>query len=188
MPCYLKQPDSYSCGPVAIINALKWLGCKADKTLLPTLKQKCKTRDPKKNKLKGTRVSDLIRGINWCVKEFGLLRNAFGRFQQLTLRDIEEAIDAGHAVLVAASWRDPIFGIRENHGFLIVKRYKKGELDLPENISHNRFWVANGPETLLKHKVPNKLTTISRQYLRHICRHRSNGFAPCGWIIKKQPN
>ena len=176
MPVYVKQKDSHSCGPISIINALKWLGIKATLDLLPKLKEKCKTSE------KGTEIWELIQTMNWARKKFKLSTHSIGLFHPLTMKSVERAIDQGHAVVLAASWHHPIYKIRENHAFLILKKYKEGELKLRKSQSPDRFWVANGPGYLYSEK--STLSTISKSYLRWICSNKKHGL-PAGWILRR---
>jgi len=43
---YIKQKDNYSCGPVAIVNALKWAGEKTTYKNIKEIKQKCNCVSP----------------------------------------------------------------------------------------------------------------------------------------------
>jgi len=54
---YLNQYDKYSCAPISVINALKWMGIEYDNIDLPSFQKILNT------KTNGTSVNDINRGV-----------------------------------------------------------------------------------------------------------------------------
>lgn len=107
---YLKQRDQYSCGPVAIANAMKWAGSKESASKIrKRFIQECKC-SPKHN---GCYTDDLEEAL--C--EADLLE--FERINWPGLDDLDKHLDGGGVVLLR---------IRHEHGghyFLCTRRTPK---------------------------------------------------------------
>lgn len=61
---YVKQRDTFSCGPIAVINALKALGRHATYDDLPRYQRLCNTHFVRVNGHKGTFPSGLTEGLS----------------------------------------------------------------------------------------------------------------------------
>ena len=85
---YVKQKDNSSCGPIALINTLKWLGFKTSCDFLLTARNLCKWDED------GTTDLNLERAL----KYFNIKKK---RKVQPSLDDIDKHIDSGGAVLIS---------------------------------------------------------------------------------------
>lgn len=92
---YFRQKDKYSCGPVAILNALKHYGIPATGQDLSYIKDLCQTTPAI-----GTNIVDFHRTVmKFFEYDFD--------FQPL-IRDVVTSLKKGRATLT--------FGVRKNHG------------------------------------------------------------------------
>jgi hypothetical protein len=135
MTRYLKQWDYISCGPVAIINAMKWRGMKVSRrSHFKKLKRKCKCN----HRDGGTYKHDLTRALR------NYLSNVKCKVQE-SINTLDRHLDSGGAVIIAYDYiRND--DVREGHYVFCIgktKHYytlvndvctKNGEL-LPNTIS-----------------------------------------------------
>lgn len=88
MPRYVKQKDNFNCGPVAVINTLKWLGFNISYDWLSDVRDACQcTRN-------GTSDLDFEKAL----KYFKIKKK---RRIQPSQKDIDKHIDSGGAVLIS---------------------------------------------------------------------------------------
>lgn len=88
-----KQQHKLSCGPVAILNAIKWLRWKgiSYREMFPLFY--------------GLGFNHEHGQTNWWFSRALNLLNIKHKFKQnITMTDIENALDAGHAVVVNYAW------------------------------------------------------------------------------------
>ena len=85
---FCKQRDQYSCGAVAVLNVLKWAGCKVTYSNLPALRKLCKCNQPN-----GTKKQDLESAL----KALGI---RFKRYTRPTLKMMDTHLDGGGIVLL----------------------------------------------------------------------------------------
>jgi hypothetical protein len=169
MPRYVKQRDEFRCGPVAIVNVLKWMGCDATAKLIPGL---CK--ELRVTKDYGTSESDLERA---------LARRGKGKFSirkdtHTSLKKIEARIREGMAVLLIYS-----------HNGLPHNLNKDGEkwwhIVLVTGVSENgaTFYIANYRTNDQKRQHAAE-RDVFRDDLR---RRKSYGewCDPTAWYLKK---
>lgn len=92
MPRYVRQRDRFRCGPVAILNALKWAGSDATARLLPKLSRetKCDPHYP------GTWKEDLAVILRKRGKKYFSIRQD----SRSSLKKIEECLRDGGSVLL----------------------------------------------------------------------------------------
>lgn len=90
MPNYVRQHDEFRCGPIAILNALKWARCGVSSALIPRL---CKevSCDPR-----GTTQKNLNRGLTRRGKGIFFTRQDFDP----SLTEIERRLRLGEAVIL----------------------------------------------------------------------------------------
>lgn len=70
---YTKQNNNYGCGPIAIINLLKWSGHRATiKTHYEFLEKACATKDPDGHEYSGTKAKDFDRVLHQVGKRVSL--------------------------------------------------------------------------------------------------------------------
>jgi hypothetical protein len=106
---YLKQNDKYSCGPVALINALKWAGeVKNGGALRKRLIAACKCKPPR-----GCYTDDFEQALT-DLNTFDFQRKEFPE-----LEDLDNHLDRGGAVLLRTRHD------RGGHYFLCTRRTPK---------------------------------------------------------------
>lgn len=105
-PRYVLQSDRYSCGPIAILNALKWAGQKINKfELLPFLQFACRTIDleyPEDFDLNGTHDSDFERVLRYTGKGMFFIK----RPKILTVKQLKLHLKRGGALAFSYYWKD----------------------------------------------------------------------------------
>jgi hypothetical protein len=112
MTKYIKQYDTYSCAPTAILNALKWAGKRV------TLKNKKKYIKVCKAAYAfgGTYLSDFKKALG-KLKEIEIIKFT----KNLKPQDIKESFKRGESVIVRIFYND----LGRGHIFLIVPGPKK---------------------------------------------------------------
>lgn len=110
MPRYIRQRDNYSCGPVALLNALKWAGATRGTSYatLPSWRDTCRT-----TRREGTRFTDLFRAARMLP-----LLGARKAKPRVRLADIDAHLRHGGAVILG-SVSEPMGGF---HWFLVTER------------------------------------------------------------------
>lgn len=88
-----------ACGPVAVLNALKWLGCNVSwneyQDIFPFLGwQKFFKED------NGTCIS----GIKKMLKFFNIKHQHISYNNKVKIKDLEKTLDAGHAIILNYRW------------------------------------------------------------------------------------
>lgn len=103
---FIKQRDKYSCGAIALMNTLKWLGHKSGLTYkdLPLWRCLCKT-----SLINGTSARDLLfafKDLSRLSKKASGLRGYNFKVRSIKnakLKEIDLSIDAGRAVVIATT-------------------------------------------------------------------------------------
>jgi len=113
MPRYIRQRDNYSCGPVALLNALKWAGATKGTSYetVPSWRDACRT-----TRRRGTSFTDLFRAARMLP-----LIGARKARPKVKLADINAHLRHGGAVILG-SVSEPMGGF---HWFLVT-----GKIDL----------------------------------------------------------
>lgn len=97
MPRYVRQKDQFSCGPIAIMNALKWAGIRTTyKTHFREIRTLCKTTaswGTTPENMTAT-IRKYCRCLNFTTKSL------------VTLREIDEHLASGGAVILEYWFRD----------------------------------------------------------------------------------
>jgi hypothetical protein len=95
-PRYTRQRDQFRCGPVAIMNALKWAGkkCSYDELRDP-LTRSCKCKSPH-----GTKH----RNFDAVLREAGKKLYSVRRVYHPTLAEIESHLRGGGAIVLNYKW------------------------------------------------------------------------------------
>lgn len=119
---YLRQKDSSSCGPIAVINAMKWLGYNVTSDFIPFCKWLCLCKDSIKTS-GGTRQEDLHNAIKFLE-----LKNTLIKHSGKNIKKINDHLDANGSVLLIYSFyegkeRDP--DSKNVHAALIIKKSKR---------------------------------------------------------------
>ncbi len=95
MPRYLKQYDNYSCGPIAILNALKWAGVKATyKTHYPAIAESCRVKEDEDC---GTLSSDLDKTLRLFTNK----RFTVTKARECSIQRLEAHLANGGAAVLA---------------------------------------------------------------------------------------
>ena len=129
-PRYAHQRNKFSCGPVAILNSLKWAGCRAAyREVIPSLCQLCECVRPK-----GTYHDPFDRALRAVAKPAGMhVRRVF----HPKLAEVENHLEEGGAVIlnyvyrprIGRDWRHFILMVDIGQGgkhFLLVNDHKTG--------------------------------------------------------------
>ena len=112
-PRYAKQPDSYSCGPIAILNALKWAGNKVTiRDHLKSLKVLCKCE------IDGEKFGTAHKDFDKAIRKAGRRSLYVLRKTNVKLKDMIDHIDDGGAVALLYSYKKN--GERCGHYILFV--------------------------------------------------------------------
>lgn len=159
---YLSQQDQFCCGPIAIVNAFKWLGFSVTAQHLKELRNVCAT-----NTTVGTTVNGMSKGLNFMCDYMGLAKSPFVQVKTLTMDWVVEILRDGWVVLINAGWKRSD-GEVQGHYFLIV------------GMSHSQrnFYVVNGPEGT------RGVRRLSRKKLGWIMKH-SRSTWPNGWVVRR---
>lgn len=154
---FLRQKDQYSCGPVAVINALKWAGLPLTyKSDFKEIKTRCKTTAD---------WGTTPHNISKVLSQYDEL--SFEIKQLITLKDIEEHLLSGGAVILEYWFKDET--LYDGHYVFIYER------------EGNDFVVVN-------HMSDGSAVQVcSRQNLKSMLRckkYRYTG-SPSAWLIRK---
>jgi hypothetical protein len=109
---YVKQTDRFRCGPVAIVNAIKWSGGTATRKSLPTIDEQCHCKAPG-----GTMPTNLAKAI----AKYGDLFTA-KRYFNPPKEKLDKHLDHGGAAILRY-----MIGKPEYHGHYIFIAGKEGE-------------------------------------------------------------
>lgn len=165
---YVAQPDDYSCGPIAILNALKWAGLDASlRESLPFLQFGCRTIDPETPhdlESNGTTDTDFDRVLRYVLKGKFRVR----RKKHPKLSDIENHCMGGGAVALSYYWNE---GGEFGDHFCFISGMEKG-----------RFVIAND------HHAKTKNAVLIRS-AKTLCRWlRVHGDDPIAWFLTPKAN
>lgn len=118
MPRYVRQRDNYSCGPVAMLNAMKWAGATWLRYVdLPSFRSLCRT-----DRRRGTSFTGMVRAARH-MPVLGARRAK----PKVKLADIDAHLGHGGAVILG-SVSEPMGGF---HWFLVT-----GKIGLPGEPSY----------------------------------------------------
>lgn len=124
---YVKQRDHYSCGPVAIMNVLKWVGVRFNyQERIKVLQEACDCVPTR-----GTRHAAFDRALRLAAK----LVTADVRIRRVhrpKLSQIEEHLRSGGAVVLNYRWKTDEKGF-SRHFMLLTKVYGSGKYFLTVN-------------------------------------------------------
>lgn len=118
----MKQPDSYSCGPTAILNAMKWAGIDATGQHLSYIQFSCRTIDletPSDSTNHGTLTSDFDRVIRYVGSGVYTVK----RKSRPTVSELKRHLQRGEAIAFAYHWEEA--GQKGEH-FCFISGFSKG--------------------------------------------------------------
>jgi len=149
---YARQTDDYSCGPTAIINALKWSGFDMTLQLLPFFQHSCRTIDPvyfddwDKN---GTFDSDFDRVLRWSSRGKIKVRKK----NCPLIEEIKEHLKDGGALCLSYYWRVK----KENIGhFIFIEKLEDGYFFIINDHDNNKETVKRRREKTIKKWLSNR--------------------------------
>lgn len=154
---WIRQRNSYTCGPVAIMNLLKWLGEKVIYAKdFEYWKNKCKTQKYGTSLCDFVKVLYKIEGIKISprnVPNIGVL---------------DEALLQGRAIVMKSAYIEK--GIYIGHYYLITETTDKSYYCINLNDKHG--WVSK--------------ISFKNEWLQHHTNYcHECGIAPYAWIIRK---
>ena len=163
---YVAQSDDFSCGPVAILNALKWVGSDATiKNYLPFLQFGCRTidlEDPTNWDDNGTSNQDFDRILRYVGKGKFKIR----RTHRPTVPMIRRHLMAGGSVALGYFWRD---GTSFGEHFCFLSK-----------MENNQFVTANDHLSTTYNAVCYRLEKTIRRWLK------KSDDSPVAWFLTKE--
>lgn len=143
---YIVQDDAYSCGPTAIINALKWAGLDATKEDLDLFRFSCRTIDPEFPNdwdSNGTTDADLDRVLRYAGK---------GKIKVKKIKNPSVPMLIGHlqskgAVIISYYWKE---GAQDGHHFAFISAFKKGLFEVVNDHANKKTIMLRTKATLHK--------------------------------------
>lgn len=166
---YIKQRDVSSCGPVAIINILKWLGYNVTYKFIHIARWACKWQDARECEGGGSTARDIEKAL----KYFSINKK---RKICPTLKEIDEHIDSGGIVLLFYC--------------LLNKKIASMLPLLPKNIfinSHFSLCIGRTKKTYIMINDGTKYTVgyRSRKTISNVIEYEPNGEKCWAWFITK---
>lgn len=162
---YVRQVDLYSCGPVSILNILKWAGLNASQeAYLPFLQFGCQTIDLEDSTWdnNGTSNIDFDRVLRYVGKgTFKVRRKKNPRF-----KDIQEHLLTGGAVALAYHWDEDN---QSGEHFMFISE-----------ISRGRFICINDHRARQENTVAARHPTSIKKWLK------KSKDCPCAWFLTKE--
>lgn len=152
-----KQKHNGSCGPIAIMNVMKWHGYSAPYSEFI-------------NKIKWCPQRGMYGG--WMAEELQLYGFNFREVRKPNFKDIEKAIDSGNSVILMYRWFSVKKGKKRNGGHFVWIRDYNDKYFVAENANRKC------PRNLMKREILAK-------YFRVCGRHEKWGNYPIMWEIKK---
>ena len=154
---WIRQRNDFSCGPVAIMNLLKWLG--ESVTYANDYKywaNKCKTAEY------GTTLHDFVRVL------YNLDGIKISPRNVPNIGVIDEALQSGKAVVMKSAYI--VDNVYEGHYYLITDQTDKSFYCVNLNDKHG--WISK--------------PSFKNQWLQHHTNYcHECGIAPYAWIIRK---
>jgi len=154
---WIKQRNSYSCGPVALMNLLKWLGqpVNYDKDY-PEMFAKCKC-----NK-EGTQLRNFVK-VLYEIEDIKITPRTVPNIWV-----IDEALSQNRAVILKTAYKENYE--LEGHFFLITEKTEKSFFCV--NLASKHGWASKA-----------SFQTHWLQHYSYYC--HECGIAPYAWIIRK---
>ena len=119
---YIRQPDEISCGPTAILNALKWGGMPVTHDDLPKIQFACKTvnaYDPFDTENAGTYDHDFDRTLRYAGAPLFDVK----RKNSFSFKSVKEHLLSGGAVCIGYYW---VENGKEGAHFAFIEKIEKG--------------------------------------------------------------
>jgi len=127
MANYVKQPNPYSCGPTAILNALKWAGLDVTLQQFPLLEYSCRTSGPdgdKEDDEIGILDHDFDRVLRWSGKR---IFKKIKRKKYPTFKEIKKHLQKGGSICLGYYW---IEGKQSGGHYAFLSGIKNGLIEV----------------------------------------------------------
>jgi len=121
MPRYVRQRDQYRCGPIAILNALKWAGAKVSSSDYLDYLTALSVCGPSP---RGTWHKTFDRALRVAGEDFYSVR----RIYYPTLGEIESHLQDGGAIVLNYYWRIDKEDVSSRHFQLLVGMSASGDI------------------------------------------------------------
>lgn len=161
---YVKQPDGYSCGPVAIINVLKWLGRPATLADLPKIQRRCRTDKS------GTHDTYLTLGLVKSIKGYGTWEGAGPN-----IRVLRNHLKAGGVAIIGYFYH--IRGKEHGHYVVCIKYTKSGNYVLINEADHKSERID---------RRPTRVRRTNRELIKMLHTKDEWGNKARVWLISKR--
>lgn len=162
---YVIQPDKISCGPTAIINALKWAGVPTSLQDLPKIQFSCKTVnpvDPTNVEAAGTYDHDFDRTLRYAGAPVFTVKKK----SRPSFKSVKDHLAGGGAICIGYWWMEEG---EENAHFAFI-----------EGLKGSRWIVVNDHAST---KEPTKLR--NEKTVRKWLTTRKNG-CPAVWFLTRK--
>ncbi len=169
---YVRQRDTFRCGPIAILNALKWAGAPVTAALLPEITAVAGCVYPE-----GTQPKDFAPAL----RAFGEKYFSVGTVPLPSIRAIENCLrEEDRAVLVNYGWFNRDAGnALTGHYTLFTGVSARGQRFTAVNFSRGAGGSAQGTTS-----------TVSRAKMREFLHHRKDPeesrWYPGSWFLTKK--
>jgi len=154
---YLKQRDGYSCGPVAVLNAMKWAGFEVTGENLKVFRWIALCTSPH---------GCWPRHLHNLIK-LQFERKASAMKGKPTMKYMDKWLDQGNSIIMRYFWHDKERNKRVGHYIFIPDRTEK------------YYKVCNDGRNR------PALTMISRKTMNNYLRMQRKGDTCCTWFIRK---
>ena len=160
---YYRQVDTYSCGPIAILNAVKWAGFDNfdDEDFLKQIRivTKCKTQGGVTNK-------NLDVGVR-SRPELQIMK----RMDSPGMIDVRKAIDKGYGIILVH---------KNKHSWI------KGHVVFIASRCENNYLIANQSHEFGKQSAETITSVVLSKLMR--AGNKSRRFKPTAIFVRRNPN
>jgi|2_EtaG_2_1085320.scaffolds.fasta_scaffold00972_18 hypothetical protein len=157
---YVGQRDSFSCGPLSILNILKWAGYDITSKYLPILKKHCKTD------MGGTNTEIISK----VLSKYSQIK--FECIPFIKIQDLHNHIKNDGSAIIEVSWFDEKKQTIEGHFYNIIDILSYNDVTLYKTIN----WGKSCTEKYVDRK---KIVTEFRK----CARSQDN---PKAWLIRRK--
>lgn len=159
---YVKQNDESSCGPVALINTLKWLGLEVSyKSFIHIARHLCKWEDARCRDGGGTEDENLQKALDYFNINYKVAT-------QPSLKRLNNHLDSGGAAIIG------YFNIYSVPGF----KMKSGHFTLCISRTSRTY-------TMVNDRPNNTITKRYKDTMRAILKSQADGDRCKVWFISK---
>lgn len=158
---YVKQKDNTSCGPIALINTLKWLGYSVSYDFLHIARYMCKCESNRSKDGGGTTDMNFERAL----KSFGIKKK---RKIQPTIKELDKHIDSGGIAIISYFNTYPMCKFKKDAGHfaLCISRTSR------------TYMMVNDKDNKTKNRR-------YRNTMRSMLSNEGDGYKCWAWFISK---